>query len=118
MVEYLFGGEVMSEEESDTEEYCPTQNGNIVGYRPEFLMESEGDWREVGTHVSKCGIPGDRYYSGILNTIGLFSYEQAMAVAWTFSAEAAAHGESCEVRVKEFIVTYDIKAKEVPQIDQ
>jgi len=94
-----------------SEKYAPTQAGTITGYYPEFCVDDV--WQRIEVHPREGGVPGDKYYSGVLRTIGLCSYEQANALAWIFAADAAANGRHIDVRAKSYEVSYDIKAKEL-----
>lgn len=99
--------------EEDKIEWCPSQAGKITGYIPEFRETETGFWTRIPTHDSKdpVGVPSPLLFGGILNTIGLYGYPQAMALAWTYSASAASVGTHIEVRVVTYDVFYDIKAR-------
>ena len=94
-----------------SEEYAPTQSGTISGYQPECCIDDV--WKKIEIHPKEGGIPADKFSGGVLNTIGLCSYEQANALAWIFAADYAARGKPITVRSKRYEVSYEIKAKEV-----
>lgn len=93
-------------------EHCLTQHGTYRAYEPEWRFK-DGEWETVPTIQgnSPIGVPPSRFIGGITSTIGLHGYEEAMALAWWHSAVAANQGQTIEVRVQEYEVKYDIKAK-------
>jgi hypothetical protein len=129
----------MSEKEPGSKpEYFPTMSGTFMGYKPQWKLQQpwggifkakkieEGqDWTDVSyTQVrgrisvrlpdgteTPVGVPFPRHQPGILETIFMCGYEQAMALAWTFAAHMAANGYEVEVRAEEYELKYDIKAK-------
>lgn len=134
----------MSQEPKPKPEWCPTMHGNMAGYTPQwkhrgpvskalnkYLVALEGgdDWTDVpytvirgavsikladGSYVP-VGIPFPRALPGILETIGLCGREQAMALAWSFAAQAAAAGAEIDVRAEAHELIYDLKAKPMPE---
>lgn len=96
--------------------YCPTQSGTVSGFRPEWRPRESEEWREIPYDISylqASGIPFPALSGGVLRQIGLCGEFQAKALAYTFAAEKEARIESCEVRVVELKVEYQIRAKEV-----
>ena len=95
--------------------YCPTAQGSTTGYEPEWKDEN-GEWKTVPTIIVKYphkGIPKPLWHGGILETLGLFGWEEANALAWVFAAEHAAAGKCVEVRIIMYEIAYDLKAKRV-----
>lgn len=97
-----------------TEDWCPTRVGEFKGYQPEWL---DGDkWRPIPVQSdSMCGAPFPSLLGGVLATIGLFGYSQAMAIAWHYSAIKEARGDVTAVRVSACDVIYDIKANKMEE---
>lgn len=120
-------------------EYCPTMSGTFSGYQPQwkhkstwakvneniFGLKGGDDWADVpyittrGGLVVKlpngqeviAGVPFPRELPGILESIGFCGYEQAQALAWWFAALVATTGGHIDVRVQEYRLHYDLKAK-------
>lgn len=94
--------------------YCPTMGGTIYGYKPQY-KEHDGTWKDIPIHrKGTFGVPWPLGDGGILSTIFLLGYDQAWALAFSFSAQAVATtGVFEEVRVVEYEVLFDIKAKEL-----
>ena len=94
--------------------YCPTQSGTFTGFRPQWRMCGGKDWIDIRIKTNQESkrvlppYPSD--FGGILKTIVVFGYSQAMAIAWEYSAFAEARGEHIEVGVASYEITYDIKA--------
>lgn len=103
------------------EKYCPTQSGTFTAYKPEFRTEREKahhtarDWMAVPIEKDKGGVPSPKQFGGIMSTIGLLGYSQAKALMWGFSALAEADGVKIEVRIVEYEVKFDIKAKVIKE---
>lgn len=92
-------------------EYCPTRGGTYTAYEPEFLNE-DGKWCAIQVQESPYGIPGSKTSAGINSVLGLFSYEQAWALAWQYAAvQAATSVMHVLIRVAQYEVRYDLKAK-------
>jgi hypothetical protein len=66
----------------------------------------------------RWGIPFPHIGAGVLETIYMFGYEQAQALAWSWAASAESCGATVEVRVKHFRLHYDIKAYAVVEEEQ
>ena len=96
-----------------------TQNGIFTGYKPEFRMkvgDVSTDWRSVRIKSGKKGVPYPTRFGGVLNTIGLFGMPQAKALGYSFVADFEANPNeigSIEIRIIEYEVVYDIKARKV-----
>lgn len=131
----------MSDTTAETK-YFPTQAGTFLGYEPQWRHKQPygslnkqlapkvkgGDiWTKVpftifrgqfhielpdGTVVS-VGVPFPRASAGILETIFMCGWEQANALAWDYAAHAAAIGAAIEVRVVDYEIKYDIKARQL-----
>ena len=101
------------------EKWCPTRAGSYRAYNPEYLG-GDGVWRPVPTTetIGNGGAPYENMLlsGGISITIGLFGKAQAMALAWQYAAQAAAAGHDADVRVQEYEVVYDIKARKVSNV--
>ncbi len=97
-------------------EYCPTQNGTFLAYRPEYRLRDsykKQEWKPVPITKGRGGTPFPEQFGGIMSTIHLFGYAQAKTLMWSWSALAEERGESVDVRVVEYKVAYGIKAKRV-----
>lgn len=121
-------------------EYFPTMGGTFSGFKPQWKhrgdwgesinkrhlkMEGGDKWTDVSFVVIRgglavtlpdgqqvpVGVPFPRHMPGILETIFMCGYEQAMALAWCFASHVAAAGGEIEVRAEEYTLNYDIKAK-------
>ena len=94
--------------------WFPIRSGTYRAYEPRWL--DGGEWRRIQTDASApgsgSGIPAPLLHGGINYEIGLFGYDQAMALAHWFAASAASRGECVTVRVQEFDVVFEIKARE------
>ncbi len=101
------------------EEYwCPTQGGQYTAYYPEFRHPDDPEWTRIPVKIAEGitgGVPSPIDFGGINSVLTLFGYEQAMALAWHFSAHVMATlGEkSVKVRVQAYEVHYNIKAKKI-----
>lgn len=123
----------------ETKEAGPAQSGTMTAFLPEWRRsgtwgpvvnkrlgyEGGEDWTSVPVTVFRggiaimlpdgreiqTGIPFPRIVPGILETIHLFGFEQANALAWCFAAQAAAVGANVEIRVKEYRLDYSIKTE-------
>ena len=108
-------------------DWCPTQNGQITGYVPEYNCGNDEKWLRIPVNdiipdyvivdgrVILLGAPPPKWTGGILQVIGLYGYAQAQALAWLFAAEASHKGEQVEVRVVSFEVHYEIKARKLEE---
>lgn len=92
-----------------------TQGGTNWGYEPQYRKNEGDEWSRVPTcwrHPREAqtilSARGDR----VPALLGLCTYEQAWALAWTFSAEVASHGGNIFVRVLSYRIDYDAKAFE------
>jgi hypothetical protein len=107
----------------DKPEYCPTQQGTFMGYKAEFRMSRHGvssDWKPVMTKdvLPPKGIPYPKLGGGILSTINLNGYHQALALGYCFAASCEADGhEGIEIRIVDYEINYDIKAKRLSEFD-
>ena len=90
-----------------------SQHETFSGYYPEYY--ENGEWKRIPIYKiqNSTGIPWPSFKGGILETIFLCGYEQAQALAWSFSADLASRGYHMGVRVKEYKVKYDIEVFEV-----
>ena len=94
--------------------YCPTQSGTFTAYRAEYrLIDSYKNpkWKTIPIIKNQTGVPYPEQFGGILSTIHLFGYAQAKALAWTWAAQAEERGEVVDVRLVEYKVEFDIKAR-------
>jgi len=91
--------------------WCPTQGGTFTAYYPEYLCE--GEWKQVPTMRKSDGIPVPMRNGGVITAIGLFGYDQAQALAWSYAAWNASEGLDVEVRVQSYEVVYNIKARKI-----
>lgn len=92
-------------------EWCPSRQGTYTAYEPEYKAEN-GKWIRVPVVQEPNGIPHPLANAGISSELGLFGREQAWALAWHFSAHVAATSfVPAEIRVAQYEVHYDMKAK-------
>ncbi len=117
----------------------PKISGTMSAYKPQWKHSTEwgkvinqqilgpkggDDWTDVpftiirgavavkfGDKSVPVGIPFPMMMPGILESIYLCGYEQAMALAWTFAAGMAASGGEVEVRVDPYDLQYEIKTQ-------
>ena len=134
----------MAAEPEVVKEALPTQAGTFSGYLPQWKHDptwgvalnkrvgfGEGgeDWTDIPVTIFRggvamrlpdgrevpVGIPFPRRCPGVLETINMYGYEQAMALSWSYAAHADAVGATIKVRVKEYRVHYDIKCYAVAE---
>ena len=91
-------------------EYCPTRAGKYTAYVAEFF-DDDGIWRPVRVAKAVNGVPGPLADAALNYAIGLQGFEQAWAIAWLHAAARAAEGIDVQVRLAQYEVQYDIKAK-------
>lgn len=91
--------------------WCPTRQGTYTAYEPQWLNKET--WQRIPTTNAPGGVPQPLLCGGVNAELFLFGYEQAQALAWTFSALAAAEGKHIEVRAQPFEVIYDLKARAI-----
>ena len=106
----------------DKPKYCPTQNGTFCGYQPEYRKvngDIKTEWKTLPTKKGlflKGGVPYPKAFGGILDTIGLHGYNQALALAHHFAATIEGAGAyEVEVRAAAYDINYDIKAKKIEE---
>ena len=102
-------------EEKKEREWTPIIAGNCTGYAPEFFDKDSGKWRQVPTHKVPTGkgIPHPDFMGGVLMGIHLFGHSQAQALAWSFAAVHESFGKDIQVRVQDYDVVFDIKARKI-----
>jgi hypothetical protein len=87
----------------------PTIGGRFMAYMVEF-KNKYGEWMWIPHKKEKFGIPYPCECQGIVETIGLFGYEQAVALAWAMKAHAKSNGDKIETRLVPYTIHFDIKA--------
>jgi hypothetical protein len=120
----------MAAEPNVVKEAIPTQAGTMSAFRPQWRHSREwgkalnervgfkggADWTDVPVTIIRggviaelpngqevrWGIPFPHIGAGVLETIYMFGYEQAQALAWSWAASAESCGATVEVRVKHF----------------
>jgi len=98
-------------------EYCPTLAGIVCGYKAEYKIGK--DWKNIPTIEDKDFIPYPHFEGGILSTIGLQGYNQSKAIAhWYAATIEHTKGKIVKVRVQEYEITFDIKAKKIIKFKQ
>jgi hypothetical protein len=108
--------ETRTKDEKAEPEFCPTRVGKYTAYQPEYRDEY-GKWRSIQTHMSAHGVPQPISCGGLNSELGLFGYEQAWALAWSFSAIYAARSFGpMEIRVAQFDVTYELQARRLEML--
>lgn len=89
--------------------------GSYVAYEIQYKKRGEEKWKKLPINTrAHDGVPGDRGLMGINYSIDLLSYEQAMALAWRYKAEKAHELEWPQVRLLPHEVSFEIKAREMP----
>lgn len=101
------------------DEWCPTMGGTYDAYDVEYLDDIENRWRSlpVEKRTDGIGAPTPLYMGGVTSTVGLYGQAQANAIMWQAKAHAEAVGEKLMVRVVEYQIVYDIKARKVETND-
>jgi hypothetical protein len=91
----------------------PTQGGTFRAWKPQRLHA--GEWQDLPIIdlPGDGGVPYPMMCSGIVKTLALCGYAQAMALAWFYAAMQDAAGKAYQVRVQEYAVEYDIKARKI-----
>jgi hypothetical protein len=92
------------------ENWCPARGGTYTAYEPEYEKEDD-KWEVIPTYQDPLGVPVPAYCGGITKELGLFGRAQAWALAWQFAAHAEATGRQVRIRVAQYEVKYDIKAR-------
>lgn len=95
-------------------DYWPTQGGTFRAWKPQRLHA--GEWQDLPIIdlPGDGGVPYPMMCSGIVKTLALCGgYAQAMALAWFYAAMQDAAGKAYQVRVQEYAVEYDIKARKI-----
>jgi len=88
--------------------YCPTQDGQFIGYQAEF-KNRHGEWERCKNPEGAISYP--KMFGGILSTIYLYGYAQATAICWLYHAAFNSIGQEIETRTVAYEITYDIKAE-------
>jgi hypothetical protein len=103
----------------ETEEWSPRMSGDTIAYVPEYRYGAwdEGKrvwtkWKRIPTADGKgiIGVPYPAFEGGMFKTIGMFGYEQAQALAWSFAAGGASEPTKMQVRIAVYRFKYDLKA--------
>lgn len=97
--------------------WLPTMGGTMFGYIPEY-RKHDNKWERIPTTMihGGLGIPYPYYNGGILQTILLYGHAQAHALAWLYKATCEANADMfTEVRVAEFEVMFEIKARRMDE---
>jgi len=105
----------------DEEKWCPTQGGSLTGYYPEYLDRADGTWKNIPIScepkpnpMGYISVPWPSFCGGVLQTVYLYGYEQAQAMAWFHAACEAGRGNYVpEVRVQAYEINYEIKARKI-----
>jgi len=80
--------------------------------------DGSGGWKRVEAKDAGNGkgIPYPALFKGILHTIGMSGYHQAMALGHIFAASLEASGEDgVEIRVVPYAIAYNIKAEKIEE---
>lgn len=91
-------------------DWCPTRSGVYTAYYPQWLDGDE--WVDIQTSRQPGGVPQPLCCGGINMELGLCGKDQALALAYAFAAAASAEGKAVEVRAAEYVVRYDLKARQ------
>jgi hypothetical protein len=104
----------------DEIDWCPTQGGTYQAYVPEYFNGFE--WVVVPLEASTQpanGIPQPKHLGGINQMLGLYGYDQALALAhWYAACKKAESYESVQVRAQRYEVIYSLKARKVDDAPQ
>lgn len=88
---------------------CPTQGGEIVGYKIEY-QNDDGLWHEIKREhlIPLEAFAEDSKFMDdtILNTMHLYDYSTAMAFMWSLKAKA---WKILSLRAVPYLTKYDIK---------
>jgi hypothetical protein len=103
------------------DEWTPTRAGSYTAFEPQFWDKNQNKWRPIPVkrphRWEPAGVPQPLLCGGVNVELGLHGYDQAMALAHWFAADAAAEGLHIEVRVQEYDVRYDLKARKVEEVE-
>lgn len=99
--------------------WIPTVSGTGNAYAPEWRKRDEDDaWQRVPTEqipvVLGRGVPPPLFIGNAICMVGLCGYEQAQALAWLWAAHCAAIGKDVDVRVAEYDLQFEVKARRRP----
>jgi len=99
--------------------WVPTIGGKTIGYIPEYKSSGDAEWLRIPTETRlNEGIPYPYCEGGIFRTVHLYGYAQAQALAWTYKAICEANGNPfIEIRVADYDVVFDIKARRIDESD-
>ena len=101
------------------DEWCPSINGTCQAYMPQFYDLERKAWRDVPTAESgRFGVPFPIGQGLLFQHMGLFGYEQAWALAWSYAAWSASQGVAPKVRVQKYEFVYDIKARRTENAEE
>jgi len=100
--------------------WVPSHSGKVRGYQAEYRTMEKGSlnwlsWKPVPIEKSEIGIPYPGLHGNHLESLGLMGFEQAKAHAWWTLAcsKSGRRFSACEVRVQEYEVEYDLKARKI-----
>lgn len=90
-------------------------SGDMLGYAIEFNNAKQKEWKEISLRraMPEHGIPPAGAAKGVTHDLGLLTWEQAQALAWTFLAHQLAfedQGYTTEVRIVPYRIKYSVKA--------
>ena len=103
---------------TDKTEWCPTRGGVTRGYLPEFWDMDKDRWENIPLVHGVHGAPYPLLCGGVLREVDMLGYEQAQCIAWLYSAQSAAIGDHIMVRVQEYELHYDIKARKILEAEK
>ena len=95
--------------------WIPTISGSYIAYIPEYL--DGGNWKTITFEKLKVpynmGIPYSSEFGGITQTIHLYDYEQAKAIAWLYASLCASQlgRKMPKIRMQPLEVVFEIKAR-------
>jgi transposase InsO family protein len=93
--------------------------GTYDAYSVEHFDDVSGKWKDLPTEWRDDGVgaPMPKCMGGVTAFIGLLGEAQANAIMWQAQAFAESKGERFKLRVVEYQVVYDIKARKVETND-
>jgi len=96
-------------------EWRPTIAGSLSGFMPQYREKKDKEWHNVPLGLDHNGVPPPFLMGGVLETMGFYGHAQAQALAWWYCAfreSKESKGPHVKVRLKEYEIAFDLKARE------
>lgn len=84
-------------------------SGNLVGYRIEYKSPEDKLWRDHTPDRLQGAVPYPKELPGILDTICMLGYEQALAISWSLRADSSASRNKGIAKLEFRVVAYNIQ---------